>query len=263
MATQPEIIRDLAAHLDAAEREAREVVKITDAHPALTLDDAYAVQAGIAALKASRGQSIVGLKAGLTSPAKMRQMGVEVPVFGVLFDYMRVADGGDLHMESLIHPKVEAEFAFVLKRALRGPGCSRDDVLAATDYIVPAAEIIDSRYENFRFDLVSVVADNTSASRFVVGSGQHPVAGLDLAALQIEMRKNGEVVAAATGAAVLGHPAEAVAALANHLAGHGQEIPAGACIMSGGATEAVALAAGDLIEVRIDRIGSVTMRVVA
>lgn len=263
MAMQPENIRQLATHLDAAECDAREVVKITDAHPSLTLQDAYAIQEGIRDLKLSRGQSVVGLKAGLTSPAKMRQMGVEVPVFGVLFDYMQVADRGDLHLESLIHPKVEAEFAFVLKRALRGPGCTRDDVLAATDYIVPAAEIIDSRYENFRFDLVSVVADNTSASRFIVGSGQYPVAGLDLAALQIEMRKNGEVVAAATGAAVLGHPAEAVAALANHLAARGQEIPGGACIMSGGATEAVALAAGDLVEVRIESLGNVTMRVVA
>ncbi|MBM4226715.1 MAG: 2-oxo-3-hexenedioate decarboxylase [Gammaproteobacteria bacterium] len=261
MAMQPEIIRQLATHLDAAECDAREVVKITDAHPSLTLEDAYAVQEEIRNLKQARGQSVVGLKAGLTSPAKMRQMGVEVPVFGILFDYMQVADGGDIRMESLIHPKVEAEIAFVLKHALRGPGCTGEAVLAATSHVVPAAEIIDSRYENFRFDLASVVADNTSASRFVIGCERHPATGLDLAGLRIEMRKNGEVVAAATGAAVLGHPAEAVAALANHLATRGQEIPAGACIMSGGATEAVPVVSGDVIEVRVEGLGQVTLHV--
>lgn len=255
-------IRQLAEHLDAAERGAREVVKITDAHPTLTLDDGYAIQDAIRDLKTARGQRVVGLKAGLTSRAKMQQMGVEVPVFGVLFDYMQVADGGDIAMNVLIHPKVEAEIAFVLKTPLRGPGCTAAAVLAATDYVVPAVEIIDSRYENFRFDLTSVVADNTSATRFVVGSTPRGVAGVDLAALGIEMLKNGASVATATGAAVLGNPAEAVAELANHLARRGAELPAGVCIMSGGATEAVPVAAGDAIEVRIDGLGSVTLRFV-
>lgn len=262
MPQNPALIQQLAAHLEAAERDAREVVKITDAHPALTLDDGYAIQDAIRAIKAARGQRVTGLKAGLTSRAKMQQMGVEVPVFGVLFDYMRVAAGGDIRAAELIHPKVEAEIAFVLKQPLRGPGCTAAAVLAATDFVAPAAEIIDSRYENFRFDLTSVVADNTSASRFVVGAEARAVGSLDLAAAGIEMRKNGEVVATATGAAVLGHPAEAVAELANHLAARGEEIPAGACIMSGGATEAVPVTAGDTIDVRIDGLGSVTMRFV-
>lgn len=255
-------IRQLAEHLEAAEREAREVVKITDAHPSLSLDDGYAIQDTIRELKAARGQRVVGLKAGLTSRAKMQQMGVDVPVFGVLFDYMQVADGGDIPMRALIHPKVEAEIAFVLKTPLRGPGCTAAAVLAATDYVVPAVEIIDSRYENFRFDLTSVVADNTSASRFVVGRTPSSAGGLDLAALGIVMVKNGATVAQATGAAVLGNPAEAVAELANHLARRGAELPAGVCIMSGGATEAVPVAAGDAIEVRIDQLGSVTLRFV-
>jgi len=255
-------IRQLAEHLEAAEREAREVVKITDAHPSLSLDDGYAIQDTIRELKAARGQRVVGLKAGLTSRAKMQQMGVDVPVFGVLFDYMQVADGGDIAMSALIHPKVEAEIAFVLKTPLRGPGCTAAAVLAATEHVVPAVEIIDSRYENFRFDLTSVVADNTSASRFVVGSTPSAATGLDLAALGIEMLKNGTSVATATGAAVLGNPAEAVAELANHLARRGAELPSGVCIMSGGATEAVPVAAGDAIEVRIDGLGSVTLRFV-
>lgn len=255
-------IQQLAAHLENAELSATAVTKITDAHPQLDWDDAYAIQAAIRARKESRGHRIAGLKAGLTSRAKMKQMGVETPVFGLIFDYMSVADGGEIATKKLIHPKVEAEIAFVLKKALRGPGCHVGAVLAATDFVVPAVEIIDSRYENFRFDLASVIADNTSASRFVVGGVARSVEGLDLRTLGLVMEKNGEIVAMAAGAAVLGHPAVAVAALANHLATRGEEIPAGTFIMSGGATEAIPVAAGDAISVRFQDLGSVSMRFV-
>lgn len=262
MSLEKNTIAQLAEHLENAELEAREVSKITDAHPALTLDDAYAIQAEIRRRKEARGHRIAGLKAGLTSRAKMKQMGVEVPVFGLIFDYMSVADGGEIKTAELIHPKVEAEIAFVLKRPLLGPGCHVGAVLAATDFVVPAVEIIDSRYENFRFDLASVVADNTSSSRFVVGGVARGIDGLDLRTLGMVMEKNGEIVAMAAGAAVLGHPAAAVAMLANHLAQRGEEIPAGTFIMSGGATEAVPVAKGDSIQVRFQDLGSVSMRFV-
>jgi 2-oxo-3-hexenedioate decarboxylase len=262
MTLDTKTIRQLAEHLESAEREARAVVKITDAHPDLSWDDAYAIQREICAIKAEQGHRIAGLKAGLTSRAKMKQMGVETPVFGVVFDYMSVADGADVPVEQLIHPKVEAEIAFVLGKPLRGPGCHVGAVLAATDFVVPAVEIIDSRYENFRFDLTSVIADNTSASRFVVGGIAQGVEGLDLRTLGIVLEKNGEVAAMAAGAAVLGHPAAAVAMLANTLAERGEEIPAGTFIMSGGATEAIPVAAGDHIQVRFQALGSVSMRFV-
>jgi 2-oxo-3-hexenedioate decarboxylase len=262
MSLEKNTIAQLAEHLESAELEAREVSKITDAHPALTLDDAYAIQAEIRRRKEARGHRIAGLKAGLTSRAKMKQMGVEVPVFGLIFDYMSVADGGEIKTAELIHPKVEAEIAFVLKRPLLGPGCHVGAVLAATDFVVPAVEIIDSRYENFRFDLASVVADNTSSSRFVVGGVARGIDGLDLSTLGMVMEKNGEIVAMAAGAAVLGHPAAAVAMLANHLAQRGEEIPAGTFIMSGGATEAVPVAKGDSIQVRFQDLGTVSMRFV-
>lgn len=255
-------IASLAETLESAELQAREVVKITDAHPSITIEDAYLIQAGIRARKETRGNKVAGFKAGLTSRAKMKQMGVDVPVFGLLFDYMSVANGGEVKTSELIHPKVEAEISFVLKSPLRGPGCHVGAVLAATDFVVPAVEIIDSRYENFRFDLVSVVADNTSASRFVVGGVARGVEGLDLRTLGLVMEKNGEIVAMAAGAAVLGHPAEAIAQLANHLAARGEEIPAGAYIMSGGATEAIPVTAGDAIQVRFQGLGSVSMRFV-
>ncbi|EIT70470.1 2-oxo-3-hexenedioate decarboxylase [Hydrocarboniphaga effusa] len=255
-------IAALAEILETAELQAEPVAKITDRFPGMTWDDAYAVQAEIRRRKLSRGQHLAGYKAGLTSRAKMRQMGVETPVFGLIFDYMSVPEGGEIKTRELIHPKIEAEIAFVLKRPLKGPGCHIGDVLAATDFVMPAVEIIDSRYENFRFDLTSVIADNTSSSRFVTGGRSRSVQELDLRTLGVVLERNGEVVALGAGAAVLGHPAAAVASLANHLGSRGEELPAGTFIMTGGITEAIPVKAGDSVNVRFQDLGGLSMRFV-
>jgi len=257
-----ETIQQLAEHLENAELQREAVRKITDAHPEMDWDDAYAIQDAIRARKEARGTRIAGLKMGLTSFAKMRQMGVSEPVYGFLTDYGACMDGAAIDTASLIHPKVEAEIAFVLKRPLKGPGCHIGDVLAATDFVLPAVEVIDSRYENFRFDLKSVIADNTSSARFVTGGISLGVEGLDLKNLGVVLEKNGEVVATAAGAAVLGHPANSVAMLANMLGARGRELPAGTFIMTGGVTEAVAVEAGDNVTVRYQRLGTVSMRFV-
>ncbi|WP_349571229.1 2-oxo-3-hexenedioate decarboxylase [Azotobacter salinestris] len=262
MNLDPQTIERLAAHLDAAETERREVHKITDDYPDMDWEDAYAIQDALRALKEARGVRVAGLKMGLTSHAKMRQMGVVDPVYGFITDYGAVADGGEIDTKRLIHPKVEAEIAFVTKRPLKGPGCHIGSVLAATDFILPAVEIIDSRYENFRFDLKSVIADNTSSARYVLGGTHRNAEGIDLKNLGVVMEKNGEVVAMASGAAVLGHPAQSVAMLANMLGARGREIPAGTLILTGGVTEAVAVAAGDNVTVRFQHLGSVSMRFV-
>lgn len=262
MNLDPQTIERLAAHLDAAETERREVHKITDDYPEMDWEDAYAIQDALRALKEARGVRVAGLKMGLTSHAKMRQMGVVDPVYGFITDYGAVADGGEIDTRRLIHPKVEAEIAFVTRRPLRGPGCHIGSVLAATDFILPAVEIIDSRYENFRFDLKSVIADNTSSARYVLGGTHRNAEGIDLKNLGVVMEKNGEVVAMASGAAVLGHPAQSVAMLANMLGARGREIPAGTLILTGGVTEAVAVAAGDNVTVRYQHLGSVSMRFV-
>ena len=254
------IITELAAHLYEAERTCNAVVKITDAHPAMTYDDAYSIQEEIRRLKEAAGRQLVGLKMGLTSVAKMKQMGVENPIYGFLTDEQTVAEGDAISVAPLIHPRVEPEIAFVLKDALEGPDCSVDDVLQATDFVLPALEIIDSRYENFRFDLISVVADNTSASRFVRGGRARGVEGLNLKTLGVVMEKNGKVVQTGAGAAVLGDPAKSVATLANMLAKRGQHIPAGTFVMTGGLTAAVAVDAGDCIHVRYQDLGSLTVR---
>ena len=255
-------IASLAEHLEGAELQARDVTKITDDHPDMDWDDAYAIQDEIRRRKESRGHKTVGLKCGLTSHAKMKQMGVSTPVFGFVSDYMACAEGSDIKIAELIHPKVEAEICVVTKAPLHGPGCHVGTVLAAIDFVVPGVEIIDSRYRDFKFDLKSVIADNTSASRFVVGGRARDAGDLDLRTLGVVMEKNGEIVAMAAGAAVLGHPAAAIAALANHLGARGQEIPAGTFIMTGGVTEAIAVKAGDSVNVRFQDLGTVGMRFV-
>lgn len=254
------LIEQCAVLLLAAERGRQEVHKITDDHPQLDVDDAYRIQARIAALKQAEGIRIVGRKMGLTSRAKMQQMGVETAIHGFLGSDNAVDDGGLVDTAALIHPKVEAEIAFVMRDSLQGPGCSVEQVLAATDYVVPAIELIDSRYENFRFDLPSVIADNTSASRFVLGSRPTDPATLDLPTLGVVMEKNGVVVEVGAGAAVLGHPAEAVAMLVDLLATQGETLPAGSVVLSGAITAAVAVQAGDNVLVRGDGIGTVSMR---
>lgn len=260
MALSPQTIAQLAEHLETCQLQARDTPKITDDHPQMDWDDAYAIQDAILRRKLARGARVVGLKAGLTSHAKMKQMGVTEPVFGFLVDEYTVAEGATVDTSALIHPKVEPEIAFVLKHTLKGPGCHIGAVLAATDFVLPGIEVIDSRYRDFKFDLKSVVADNTSAARFVVGGQALRPEAVDLRTVGIVLEKNGQPVALAAGAAVLGHPAAAIAMLANHLGRRGQEIPAGSLILSGGVTEAVAVAAGDHVSLRVQGMGSVSLR---
>ena len=262
MKLDQETIAGLAEHLENAELQAHDVLKITDEHPEMDWDDAYAIQAEILRRKLARGNRVVGLKAGLTSHAKMKQMGVDTPCFGFLVDTFSVADGGEIKVGELIHPKVEPEIAFVLKRALKGPGCHIGAVLAATDFVIPGMEIIDSRYRDFKFDLKSVIADNTSSARFVIGGNMRDLGELDLPTLGVVLEINGEVKSMAAGAAVLGNPLVAIAMMANELGKRGQEIPAGTFIMTGGVTEAIPVAKGDNVNVRFQDLGNVSFRFV-
>jgi 2-oxo-3-hexenedioate decarboxylase len=258
----PEVIAQLAEHLENAELNAQDVTKITDDYPDMDFQDAYDIQWEIRRRKEARGTRIVGMKMGLTSWAKMAQMGVEQPCYGFLADYFSCADGAAIDTSRLIHPKVEAEIAFVTSKPLKGPGCHAADVFAATECVMPAVEVIDSRYRDFKFDITSVVADNSSSSRFVTGGRPVPVDYMDLRTVGVVMEKNGEIVEMSTGAAVLGNPAESVAMLANMLGERGQEIPAGTFVMTGGVTAAVTVEPGDSILVRYHELGTLSMRFV-
>lgn len=253
-------IEALARHLDSCVKEVRDTEKLTDQHPEMSWEEAYAIQEAWRALALAEGARLVGFKAGLTSVAKMKQMGVETPVFGFLLDRFAIAEGGEAAAASLIHPRIEPEIAFVMKKRLAGPGVTLAQVLAATDFVIPAIEVIDSRYRDFRFDLKSVIADNTSAARFVLGGRARPVEALDLRTLGVVLSINGEARAFGAGAAVLGHPAAAVAELANHLARRGEALEAGQVVLSGGITEALAVAAGDHVLLEVAELGTVGFR---
>jgi len=255
-------IEKLAEHLENAELQAYEVTKITDDYPNMTFTDATDVQWEIRRRKMSRGHKIVGMKMGLTSWAKMKQMGVEMPCYGFLADYFSLPDGAQVPFDELIHPKVEAEIAFVTNKELSGKNLTVEEVLAATELVVPAVEIIDSRYKDFKFDLTSVQADNSSSTRFVVGSHAAKPEDFDWSTIGVVMQKNGEIIELGAGAAVLDHPAASVAMLATMLAERDEVIPAGTFIMTGGITAAVLVERGDSIVVRYQGLGTVTMKFV-
>lgn len=261
MTLSADIIRDLADRVEAAQRDAVTINQLTDDHPSMTVSDGYLVQEELLRRWQIGGRSLAGYKAGLTSKAKMVQMGVDKPGFGLLMRDTCVPDGGSVDVSTLIHPRVEAEIAFVTATELSGT-VSVDEVLAATDFVMPAIEVIDSRYQDFKFDLASVIADNTSSARYVIGGAPRRVDGLDLRLLGVVMERNGELVGSAAGAAVLGHPAASVAALVQWLADSGRALPAGSLVMTGGVTEAIGVQAGDNVTARVQHLGTVGVRFV-
>ena len=259
--SREDIVR-LCERVEGAQKGAYAIRKLTDEYPAMTIADGYAVQSELRRRLLAQGHRLVGWKAGLTSKAKMLQMGVNVPSIGFLTDKMARPENSAIQTGDLVHPRVECEVAFVMKQALQGPNCTREDVLAATDYVLPAVEIIDSRFSGFKFDLASVIADNGSSARFVGGGRPRYVADIDLRTLGVVMEKNGEIVALGASAAVLGHPAEAIAMLVNILHELGEALPAGSFVMSGGITEAIPVKPGDSIVARFQELGTVSMRFV-
>lgn len=255
-----EAIERLTDRIEAAQRDATAIPKLTDDYPGMTLADGYAVQQALRRRWLTAGRRQAGWKAGLTSKAKMDQMGVRVPSIGFLMADMARPEGSAVSTADLVHPRVECEVAFVTRAPLAGAHCSRADVLAATDFVVPAIEIIDSRFSGFKFDLPSVVADNGSSARYVTGGRAMRPEALDLTTLGVVMEKNGEAVAMGASAAVMGHPADAVALLVAVLHELGETLPAGSLVLSGGITEAIAVKPGDCVSARFQTLGSVGMR---
>ncbi|MEH7249073.1 fumarylacetoacetate hydrolase family protein [Neobacillus niacini] len=257
-----EIINKIADYLVAAEVEKREVVKVTKVFkPDLTVEEAYQVQELLVQKKLDDGYRIIGPKMGLTSKAKWDQMGVSEPIYGFVFDYMQVNNDGVLPFTELIHPKVEAEIAFLIGEDIEGPGITGAQVLAKTQFVLPALEIIDSRYENFNFTLPDVIADNASTSRVIFGNERKKPSEFDLELVGATLSINGQMKEHGTGAAVLGHPANAIAVLANMLARKGDRIKKGEIILSGALTSAVLLTVGDFVSAKFDGLGEVTFSV--
>ena len=255
------MISSLTDIVQRAQDTASEIAKLTNEHPDMSVADGYLVQAELLRRWLSAGRRLVGYKVGLTSKAKMDQMGVKVPAFGSLIADTCIPDGGVVDASKLIHPKVESELAFVTSRELSGT-VTLAEVLDSTECVMPAIEVIDSRYENFAFDLPSVVADNMSTARYVVGGSPRRPAGLDLRLLGVIMDRNGELVGSAAAAVALGHPAASVAALVHWLADSGRALPEGSLVLTGGVTEAISIKVGDHVTARVQHLGTVGLRMV-
>lgn len=237
---------------------AREVQAITKQVEDLSIDDAYAIQAALLELHLANGDSLAGAKLGLTSAAKQEQMGVAEPVYGWVPEATVITDG-IARLDELIHPRCEPEIVFILGEDLAGTNVTGDDVLDATARVVGGIEVIDSRYEAFSFTLTDVIADNTSAARVVIGDEGVGPRDVDLLTLGCVFEVDGKITGTATGAALLGDPADCVALLANHLGKHGQKLEAGWIIMAGAPVDARPLGAGTVATARYSHLGSVTV----
>jgi 2-oxopent-4-enoate hydratase len=253
-------IEALARELYTADIGRTPVQAITERYPDISNEEAYKIQLNGMKLRLADGHIIVGKKIGLTSKAMQNALGVFEPDYGYITDQMMAFEGDPISMESLILPKIEPEIAFVLKQDLSGPGVTVADVLQATAGVMPAFEIIDSRLKDWKIKIQDTIADGASIGRIIVSGKLSPIDEFDLRYTGLVLEKNGEVVATAAGAAVLGHPANAVAWLANKLSQYGMTLNAGDIVMSGSLTAACPVAAGDSVRATFDRIGAVSAR---
>ncbi|RAS23759.1 2-oxopent-4-enoate/cis-2-oxohex-4-enoate hydratase [Paraburkholderia bryophila] len=228
----------------------------------LPLADAYRVQQHFIARRIEAGETVVGKKIGLTSAAVQNMLGVHQPDFGILLSGMHYVAGEAIPIDTLIAPRAEGEIAFYLKHDLRGPGVTRAAVLAATDAVGACFEIVDSRIRDWAIRIGDTVADNASCGVYVLGHERVSPDALDLAACRMTLDKNGERVAQGIGAAALGHPADAVAWLANTLGELGVPLLAGEVVLSGSLAALIPVTGGDLLEMHIEGIGGCSVRFV-
>jgi 2-oxo-3-hexenedioate decarboxylase len=248
-------VAGLARRLADAAESRQAIPMLSAEEPGLDRATAYRVQRALVDLRLDAGDTIIGAKLGLVSRAKQVAMGVAEPVWGWLTDTMIQGEEEPLALDSLIHPRVEPEIAFLLGEDLTDRATT-PGVLAATAGLFPALEVLDSRYQDFKFTAVDVIADNTSAAHIVLGGRLLPPDRLDLQLEGMAMRVDGEVVDTAAGAAIGGHPAAAVAWLARVAGG----LPKGSIILSGGLTAPVPLGPGTVVSADFTNLGSVNLR---
>ncbi|HJW25072.1 MAG TPA: fumarylacetoacetate hydrolase family protein [Rhodocyclaceae bacterium] len=254
----PEKIREHGYALYRAQRSASTVSSLTDLHPEMTIEDAYRIQQAALGHRQSDGERVIGKKIGVTSEAVQRMLNVHQPDFGFLTDWMLFENGRTLSLKDigLIQPRVEGELAFVLKDDLPASHVTREAVLAATEYVIPCFEVVDSRIRDWKIKIQDTVADNASCGVFVLGDARVAPESIDLAAARLDMYKNGQLAGSGFGTAVQGHPAEAVAWLANTLGAFGIPLRKGEVILSGSLTPLVPVAAGDMFELSVTGIGT-------
>lgn len=249
----------VAAELLACEAERRDREPFTDEWPELDVDTGYRIQDANLEKRLARGEKLIGVKLGLTSEAKQRRMNVHAPFVAWLTDDMVLQIGDPVPQAKLIHPRIEPEIVFVLKDRLEGPGVTRESAMAAVESVAGGAEVIDSRYRNFRFRAGDVVADNASSGAYVVLEKTTRPQDIDLIAETVEVYVDGKLEQTGTGADVQGHPGEALALAANDLARRGRAIEPGQVVLTGGITDAVFAPPGSKVEVKFGTLGEITI----
>jgi 2-oxo-hept-3-ene-1,7-dioate hydratase len=254
------VIRSIADELATAERDRTTVPLLTARHPGMTVDDSYAVQnvwkeRGIAA-----GRKLIGHKIGLTSKVMQQATGISEPDYGVIFDDAVFETGAVIPFDAYSNVRIEVELAFVLGEALEGPGCTLFDVLDATEYVVPALEILSSRVELTGRTIVDTIADNAALGAMVVGGRPVAVDAIDLRWVSALLYRNETIEESGVAAAVLNHPASGVAWLANKLAQHGTRLEAGEIILAGSFTRPMWVNRGDTVHADYGTLGAITCR---
>ncbi|MDF1802076.1 2-keto-4-pentenoate hydratase [Thalassovita sp.] len=250
-------ITKFAEIVDTAARTATEIPQFSDDAP-LSVDQAYAIQALSMQRRYARGEKRVGIKMGLTSRAKMVQVGVSDVIWGRLTDGMREEEGGVVSMADYVHPRVEPEIAFLIKTPLAGE-VSPMEAMAAVEAVAPALEIIDSRYKAFKFDIGDVIADNSSSSGFVVGNWFSPET--DISNLGMVLSINGVAGEIGSTAAILGHPVRSLVAAARMVAAGGETLQPGDIVLAGGATAAIPMESGQAVTLDVENMGTVAFNV--
>ncbi|WP_028997922.1 2-oxo-hept-4-ene-1,7-dioate hydratase [Azohydromonas australica] len=254
-----ETLRQEAAHqLLQAERIGKPLPRLSDTYPEMDIEDAYDVQLKVVAMKVEAGARVRGYKIGLTSKAMQDAVGISEPDFGHLFEDMFHADGARLSASRYHAPRLEVELAFVLNRRLKGPGVTVSDVLSATEHVVPALELIDSRTVLPR-KFVDTLADNAASAGVVMGGRPVRPMDVDLRWLGAVVYKNAVIEDSGMSAAVLGHPANGVAWLANRLGERGVCLEPGQVLLGGSFTRPLAAAAGDIFHVDYGPLGGIAV----
>ena len=250
-------LQQAADALLEAERSHRFIAPLRDTYAPLSIDDAYAIQRINTERRLSAGRRIVGCKIGLTSVAVQKQLGVDQPDFGMLFDDMGYGDGEPIPASILTQPKIEAEIAFVIGRDLNVENPGQLDVINAIEYALPALEIVGSRVADWNIRITDTIADNASSSAYVIGNTPKTLAEFDVRMCGMVMERRGEPVSVGAGAACLGSPINAVVWLARTMAAVGTPLKAGDLVLSGALGPMAAVTPGDIFETRINGLGSV------
>ncbi|PHM56791.1 MULTISPECIES: 2-oxo-hept-4-ene-1,7-dioate hydratase [Xenorhabdus] len=261
---QQEVVSQVARRLYLAEKDRKQIRQISLDYPEITIEDAYAIQREWVSMKMAEGRVLKGHKIGLTSRAMQLSSQIEEPDYGALLDDMFFQSGSHIPCERFIVPRIEVELAFVLAKPLQGPNCTLFDVYNATDYVIPALELIDARCHNIDPEtqrprkVVDTISDNAANGGVIMGGRPIKPHELDLRWVSALLYRNGVVEESGVAAAVLDHPASGVAWLANKLAPHGVQLEAGQIILSGSFTRPVAARKGDTFHVDYGALGSVS-----